>query len=505
MPIITVHENGTVRQINGQVDEPLLSSLIAGGVGVDSSCGGNHRCGKCLVKATGALSAVDETERRLLGEHINTFRLACFAIVRGDCAVTIEPPLKRKVVTEYAQWDIGGEALYTDGFGAAVDIGTTTIAAYLFSPQSTKPLAVAGEYNHQQRYGADVISRIAYSRQNGVGTLSDAVCNQISGMLKQICREAGIPTDKLGTLVVTGNTTMLHFFAGLYAYPLALAPYTPTSLFGDWHRSFIPEFEHASIYLPPCISSYVGADITCGALACRLTEQNGNLLLVDVGTNGEMMLKAGDTLTCCSTAAGPAFEGADISCGSGAIPGAIDKVTMSGGDVRYTTICDEAAETICGSGLIDAAAVYLSKGMIDKSGKLAGERRLKIGDSNVSLNQRDIRQLQLAKSAIRAGMDTLMHECGVDYAQLDQIILCGGFGSYLNPRSAGAIGLIPGACAAKTAAIGNAAGQGAAMILQNESALLKAQEVAEKATTTELSTNTFFLKKFIERMAFSEE
>jgi uncharacterized 2Fe-2S/4Fe-4S cluster protein (DUF4445 family) len=231
----------------------------------------------------------------------------------------------------------------------------------------------------------------------------------------------------------------------------------------------------------------------------------GHVLLVERHRLFHRTGKAGNTLTCCSTAAGPAFEGAGISCGSGAIPGAIDKVMLNGNDVCYSTIGGQAAETICGSGLIDAAAVYVSTGAIDPRGRLQGGNDLQIGGSRVSLHQRDIRQLQLAKSAVRAGMDTLMHECGVEYEQLDEIILCGGFGSYLNPQSAGMIGLIPKECTAKTTAFGNTAGQGAAMILQSKSALGKAREIAAKATTVELSTNEFFLNKFIERTSFSEK
>lgn len=503
--MITIVENGRSRQIEGIIGEPLLPALIAAGAVVDSPCGGNRQCGKCIVQATGALSKMDDEERRLLGSRADTFRLACFAIVRGDCSVTIQPRAAMKVVTDYLQWTTDSGAGNIDGFGAAIDIGTTTVAAYLFSAQSTDPLTAAGEYNHQQKFGADVITRLAYSKQHGVGVLSDAILNQISGILARLCREGGVSTQELKTLVVTGNTTMLHFFAGLYSYPLAIAPYTPASLFGDWRVSSIPGFEHAAVFLPPCISAYVGADITCGALASSLTEQDGNRILIDVGTNGEMMLKTGNRLVCCSTAAGPAFEGAGISCGSGAIPGAIDKVTLSGDEVLYSTIGGETAKSLCGSGLIDAAAAYVNLGTINRSGKLKEGKSLKIGDSCVSLTQMDIRQLQLAKSAVRAGIDTLLHECGVEYAELDEVLLCGGFGSYLNPRSAGAIGLIPQEWVTKTRAIGNAAGQGAAMILQSKAAQAKAQRIAERAETVELSTNEFFLRRFMERMSFGEE
>ncbi|MCE5187686.1 MAG: ASKHA domain-containing protein [Eubacteriales bacterium] len=505
MQVITVYENGTARQIEGTIGESLHRALLAEGGEVDSPCGGNQKCGKCVVKAEGALSEMNSEERRLLGSRADSFRLACFATVLGDCSVTILPKAALKVVTDYQPCDAGGETVYSEGFGAAIDIGTTTIAAYLFSPQTKEPLASAGEYNHQQKYGADVITRIAYSKEHGVGVLCDTILHQLSDMLKGLCREAGVSAQELRTLVITGNTTMLHFYAGLYAYPIAIAPYTPASLFGDWYPSLIPEFEHASIYLPPCISAYVGADITCGALASNLAERGGNWMLIDVGTNGEMMLKARDMLACCSTAAGPAFEGAGISCGSGAVPGAIDKVTLCEDKVLYSTIGGGAAKTLCGSGLIDAAAIYLNLEAINRNGKLKEGKSLNIGDSRVTLTQMDIRQLQLAKSAIRAGIDTLLHECGIEYEHLDGILLCGGFGSYLNPCSAGTIGLIPQEWVAKTSAIGNAAGQGAAMILQSKTALKKAHQIAEKAVTVELSTNRFFLDRFMERMAFGEE
>ena len=505
MQKITVHENGSTRQIEAEIGESLLHALLAGGAVVDLPCGGNHQCGKCFVNAAGALSEMSDEERRLLGSRSNSFRLACFATVLGDCNITIPPKAAMKVVTNYQQWSTEGEAVYSEGCGAAIDIGTTTIAAYLFAPRATEPMADAGEYNHQQKYGADVITRLAYSKEHGVDVLSYTILQQISVMLKRLCRKSGISTNELKTLVVTGNTTMLHFFSGLYAYPLAIAPFTPSSLFGDWSSSSIPEFEHTAVYMPPCISAYVGADITCGALACNLTERDGNWMLIDVGTNGEMMLKTRETLVCCSTAAGPAFEGAGISCGSGAIPGAIDKVALRGDEVIYSTISGEKAKTLCGSGLIDAAAAYVNLGVINRSGRLVNGRTLNIGDSCVSLTQMDIRQLQLAKSAVRAGIDTLMHECNIGYGQLDGVLLCGGFGSYLNPHSAGTIGLIPQEWMAKSSAIGNAAGQGAAMILQSKTALEKAQEIAKKAVTVELSSNAFFMRRFVERMPFGEE
>jgi uncharacterized 2Fe-2S/4Fe-4S cluster protein (DUF4445 family) len=281
--------------------------------------------------------------------------------------------------------------------------------------------------------------------------------------------------------------------------------------FGGEFDLALEGFEHLAVTVPGCVSAYVGADITCSVLASGMAQSAGNLLLVDAGTNGEMVLRAGNRLACCSTAAGPAFEGAGIACGGNAAPGAVDSARWTGEALAFTTIGGLPATHLCGSGLIDAAAALFAAGLIDESGRLTAggasgkNARYTLAGSGVYISQQDIRQLQLAKAAIRAGMDTLIAECGLGYGQVDGVILCGGFGSYLRPSSAECIGLIPPGFAAKARAIGNAAGNGAGQILQSGPKRDEAAAAVRQMEPVELSAHPMFSRRFVETMAFGED
>ncbi|MEG2098237.1 MAG: ASKHA domain-containing protein, partial [Pseudoflavonifractor sp.] len=232
--------------------------------------------------------------------------------------------------------------------------------------------------------------------------------------------------------------------------------------------------------------------------------EEGNLLLVDIGTNGEMALKTGDKLLCCSTAAGPAFEGAGISCGSGATVGAISKVTVAENALAWEAIGGGPGLSLCGSGLIDAVAACLALGYFTPAGRVQKQLggSIPFPGSSVTLTQKDIRQVQLAKGAIRAGIDTMLHHCDLTYEALDRVILCGGFGSYLSPGSAEAIGMLPPGAADKVQVIGNAAGSGAAALLLDRSAAAEAEEIARKALCIELSADKYFMQQFIAQLNF---
>ena len=468
-------------------------------------CGGKGVCGKCRIRAEGAVSPPTESEKALLGEDLGETRLACFTYLTGDASVTLQGhEAGNRIALRYAAEDFPLKPLYKSGYGAAVDIGTTTVVGYLFSKDSTRPIAQEGAMNRQRVYGADVLSRIDYSNHYGVQTLTGVIRAQINDMLVALCRQAQIQLNELTTVVVAGNTTMLHFAAGLDPKTLALAPFTPLSLFGNRCNLALADFPGLAAHLTPCISSYVGGDIVCAILASSLLSKSGTTLLVDVGTNGEMALCRKKELICCSTAAGPAFEGAGISTGMCAQRGAISKVWIADGEMRYATIENAPPVGICGSGLIDAVHAMLRLGYIDKSGRI--EKRFAgqvlIGDSTVAITQPDVRELQLAKAAIRAGIDTMLEICDLQYGDVNELILCGGFGSYLNPDSAAGIGLIPAGVSKRTNAIGNAAGAGAGRMLQSRKSFNRATMIADEARTVELSGSPRFNKRFVAAMSF---
>ena len=396
---------------------------------------------------------------------------------------------------EFAKSPITGEK---DCFGMAVDVGTTTIAGYLYKLPECELVDTICIPNSQARFGADVISRIEYANNGGLLELQTVVQTQID----RIATAFGQPIE---ALVITGNTAMLHMLVGLDPRTLAVAPFTPLSLFGEWSDKLqTPALQGAKAYLPHCISSYVGADITTGILASGMMLDKRSFL-VDIGTNGEMALWNSERLATCSTAAGPAFEGAGIAAGCPAISGAINRVYIEKSEngesrIMYTTINDSAPIGICGTGIIDAIACMVELGIIDETGYM--EENLQIGDSGVAITPDDIRQVQLAKSAIAAGIDTLLHECDLTAADVEKFYIAGGFGNYIDRESCAKIGLIPREVLDKVVILGNAAGIGAGMILQNSECLAESERIGEIAETIDLATNSHFMMKYVDCMMF---
>lgn len=508
MEPITVFIGDQAVRLEGELGESLLSVLQRGKINLSAPCGGAHTCGKCLLQVQGSVSAIESGEAALLASHGSGTRLACCAKVTGPCTLYLKSSEEMEVLTGHTAHSAGNLPLFTGTYGAAVDIGTTTLAAYLYDSSGKAPLAVVGSTNCQGQYGADVITRIAYDSGDPHHTLTRLIREQIADLFHSLLEKVGARTEDLSAAVITGNTTMLHLLSGLDTRSLAQAPFTPASLFGGWCDCSIPGFSHIQCYLPPCISAYVGADITCGLLSSKLLDQPGNILLVDVGTNGEMVLKTGNHLVCCSTAAGPAFEGSGISRGSGAVPGAISHIWAHNGQACCETIGGKSAVSLCGSGLIDALAVYLSLGYISPEGRIIAPQSkdsIQLADTGVYLTQKDIRQAQLAKGAIRAGIDTLLYSCGLEYHALDSIFLCGGFGFHMRPLAAERIGMIPPACGDKTVALGNSAGAGAAAILLDQSQTEQAQNISTYAECIDLSTNRFFVDDFMKQIRFPEK
>jgi len=463
---ITIKTN--TGEVCGSFDSEILLSVAMEQLGVsqDKPCGGKGICKKCLVKANGAEV------------------LSCCTSVNEDTYVEYTTP-KSKIqgMTDGFMTDFAKKPLIDKGYGIAIDIGTTTIAGYIYAFPQGECIKQTALPNPQAAYGADVISRIDYANRGGLEKLQDAVITAIKKLAE------GYPIQRY---VITGNTTMLHLLTGKDPCGIALAPYTPETLFGDWYEN---------AYLPGCISAYVGADITTAILASGMRKDKTSFL-VDIGTNGEMALWHNGKLKCCSTAAGPAFEGAGISCGTYAVRGAINRVFLENGSVRYTTIDNQPPIGICGTGLIDAVACMVQLGVIDETGYL--EQDYEIGDSKICITPEDIRQVQLAKSAIRSGIDTLLHSCGLAYADIERFYIAGGFGSYIDINSAAKIKLIPKEVVSKAVVIGNSAGSGAAMILQSEASLEESVVIAASAETEELSTSSYFMEKYMDSMMFGE-
>lgn len=509
MAQLTVHSSQGTQNIEAKAGETVMAALGRAGIYLDAPCGGHGHCGKCRVICHGPFSAAPKEEEALLtpSELQNGMRLACFCIPEGDAEVTLPGSGSFAKVQTGFLGRFQADGGHTPGStGIAVDIGTTTVAMYWYDLNTGRLLGERSAINQQRAAGADVISRINACETDPrmLGRLCDSMVNQLNEMLEGLLQS--LPGQKAPSqCIIAGNTTMLHLLAALDPSGIAHAPFTPQSLFGtEYQAGQLGIHLDAVVYLPPCISAYVGGDITAGLTGCGLDKEEGTALFVDIGTNGEMALSVNGAITCCSTAAGPAFEGAHIKHGTGSIPGAIDRVWLDeAGKVRFTTIGGAAPAGICGSGLIDAAAVMLQLEVLDETGFLEEDFVLD-QESGIAITPPDIREIQLAKSAVAAGLQCLVSHAGLTMEQIDRLLVAGGFGSHMNPASAVAIGLLPKACAGRITAVGNAAGLGASAALLSADIRRRLEELPENCRYIELSGDAEFQDLFIENMMFEE-
>ena len=457
-------------------------------------CAGNHTCGKCRVKVSGAVSKAGAAEKALLGtQAAKGVRLACFCRVLGDVTVFLPEEEAGKIIAWY---DVPPVERTEGGYGFAADIGTTTVVVQLIQRSTGRVVAERLAENVQRGFGADVISRIEACKTAGLEALSRRIREQLELLAAECLQESGVAAAEES--VVTGNTTMLHLYEGLDPASLAVSPFVVQSFFGGISRHTLAG---APVYLPRCVGAYVGADITCAALAADMMNQRTQLL-ADIGTNGEIVLARGGKLLCCAAAAGPAFEGAGLSCGMPASGGAIRMVAWEDGGAVYETVGQKPPLGVCGSGILDALAVMRKAEVIDESGYL--EEPWEIGGSGVFIQQKDIRQIQLAKSAICAGIQTLMKQEGLSAGEVDRFVIAGGFGNSMNQDSAAAIGLFPAGLRSKSDFIGNGALGGAAMLLMNRALRQRAENLARDAEELSLSESAEFMDYYIDGMSLNE-
>ena len=409
-------------------------------------------------------------------------------------------------------------------FGLAVDIGTTKLAAYLVELATGETVAKAGAMNPQIAFGEDVVSRIAYANRHEGGreTLRTRLIDEINNLLDALCKEAKADKGNVIEAVVVGNTAMHHFFSGLPVRQLGEAPYVP--VIGDAleFRSRVSGLELATgayVYLPPNIAGYVGADHVAMLVASRVWETDQVLLAVDIGTNTEITLVSNGRMLTCSCASGPAFEGAHISDGMRAAPGAIERVQILEGEIKLQTIGGKSPVGICGSGILDAVAEMLEAGILDNRGSFQmdkGHIRSRDGKPefilspavetghhrDITVSRKDVNEIQLAKGAIRAGIDILLDEAGITAQDVDKIIVAGAFGTYIDIGSAIRVGMFPEIPQARFHQVGNAAGAGAKDLLISIDLRRKAMEIKERVEYIELTTHQSFMTIFLERMYF---
>jgi uncharacterized 2Fe-2S/4Fe-4S cluster protein (DUF4445 family) len=436
---ITIHPTGTV--LTALPGTPLRQLLFE--QGVEFPCGGHGRCRGCRVRALSGQMSVNAAQReRLSPSEIEAgWRLACQCMLEGDLTLALR------------HWDAAilandSEFAFTPqpGYGIAIDLGTTTLVAQLLDLQTGDVLGVKTALNPQARHGADVMSRIEFAvAEQGAELLTSLIRKEIGSLIQKLVRGAERDAAEVRRVVIVGNTVMHHLFGGINLEPLSHVPFEPEQ---DGLLSFKPEelgweaLTAATVDFLPCLGSFVGSDILAGMLATGLHESDSAAALIDLGTNGEIVVGNREGLLCASTAAGPAFEGARIEMGMRAATGAIYKVMAKDGRLVCETLGGVPAVGICGSGLVDAAAAALEAGLLLPSGRIADRKPLLLAEE-VTLTQTDIRQLQLAKGAIAAGVRMLLNRLGLLASEVRTVYLAGAFGNYVSLSSAIRIGLLP--------------------------------------------------------------
>lgn len=491
MSELSIWQNGQCRVIAFEGQPVLRDVLSEAGYLIPHPCGGRGSCGKCRVTLEGAVSAPNSAE--LHAGH----RLSCQAKLLGDAAVFLSSTCN----TEQIETRVGsiGTVLHPmEGrYGAAVDIGTTTIAVKVCDLETGVCIGEAACRNSQTAVAADVMGRIEAACRGNGAYLRKLVLQDIHALLHDATKNT-VPSESIDSLVLTGNTTMLYLLSGFSPEALSHAPFHADHLFDTEARIL-----DRQTYLPPCMSAFVGADITCAVWASGMCQSSETALLCDIGTNGEIALWKDGKLFVTSTAAGPAFEGAGISCGCGCTQGAIDQVWLEESNLCLHTIGEGQPTGLCGSGLVDAIAAGLQCEIIDETGALEGDA-FTLCDT-VRLLPRDIRAVQLAKAAIAAGIATLTQVAEVSLEEIETLYIAGGFGSHLNVDSAAHIGLIPKELKSRVKILGNASLTGAMGVLLNTRQCQALRRIAFSACHVDLGGNPRFNENYVAHMLFDSD
>ncbi len=563
-------------QIEVEPETKLIDCIRKAGLKIETPCNSTGKCGKCKVKAYGELSPKTQEEKKHCSEDnirlaciaqvngdveiqlieekksLKTINKG-FSIdteIQGGIKKVKLPNVDRKkcvpykdtlnykvnnfnliknigVIERAKQEDICGVVFKDElldvreyievPLGIAIDIGTTGLSAYLVNLETGKVLNNVSSLNPQTEYGGDVLSRITFCMQEptGVDMLSNCIKEKINHMIEELA-DGEFNLNDIYRVVIAANTTMLHLFLGVNPDCIAKAPYR--SVFLDQFDFKASEFgvninKQGILTILPSVSSYVGADIMAGVVAVDFQNKKHSSIFIDIGTNGEIVAISDGKMAASSTAAGPALEGMNISCGSRAEDGAIDSFSIDENlNINYSTISDEKPMGICGSGLIDIAAALVKSEIVLSSGRfnknLPEKLRNRLIDKKfyiteeVYISQKDIRQLQLAKGAIASGIIMLLKEIDVDIEDIEEAVIAGAFGYHINPESIKTISLIPKGFKGKINFVGNSSIEGARIALINENKLNLMSEIREGMRVVELSTKKDFQEYFIEALNF---
>ena len=502
----------------------VMEALQARGVYLAGDCGSNGTCGKCIVRFLSGAPAPSAADYKLLSAAAldRGERLACKARASADMKIEIIAPDEsamkvessfslpgdsarelsspRSSSAEKADGselseilpDTGSDLVSSGRIVAAVDIGTTTIVMSAVEAETGRILQTVTGINHQRAWGADVISRMEASNQGKGEELQQSILSDLDELRTRLGLHADVK------MLISGNPTMEHLLQGLPCRTLGVSPYTPVD---------ISLHEYKNMTILPGISTFVGADIVSGIVACGMDQSEEICLLVDLGTNGEMAIGNRDRILSASTAAGPAFEGGNISCGIAGIPGAVCSVEIEDGEAHVQTIGNRPAVGICGTGVLEVVYELLKEELIDETGLLDDDYfddGFPVAEG-VVFTGKDVREVQLAKSAVRAGMEVLIESYGTDYAHIGKLFLAGGFGQKIDLKKAVGIGLLPEELQDRMYPVGNSSLAGAVMAAHDPSILDRMAKIALKSEETALAENPFFSDLYMDHMFFPEQ
>ena len=532
----------------------LLDAIRKAGVELSSPCGGQQLCGKCKVRLDNPVHTERIANGHLTSEELNRgIRLACEMVVEGDMRISLLEAftqdtriLEGELVSHARllpavkiQKDRSAYRLHygnrppipLDGWkedyapkGIALDLGTTTLVATLMDLESGNELATASCLNPQHRHGHDVMTRIHMaSTRQGLSELAALIADAVNGLCRRICKKSGSYPGEIVDAVIGGNTTMLQIAAGIDPSPLGVLPFNVDIHSGQTYpadRFGLKVNSAARVYVPPVAHAFVGSDISAGLLSIDFFKQEGPLLFIDIGTNGEMALFADGRVTVTSTAAGPAFEGMGISHGMRAAPGAIETVWANGRYLSIRTVDDAPAKGICGSGLLDLMACLIRQEAVEPSGRLKnpednaaangplsdryglidGAAAIMLTDT-IAFTQKDIRQFQLAKSAVRTGLQLLLSSSGLTSDQLEKIVIAGAFGYHLREESLRATGIVPKNFSGIVEFAGNTCRTGCALMLTDVTAREFLQDRMESVIHISIAESPDFQNLFIHNLS----
>jgi len=490
MITVSIIYKNQLKKISANKGDNLLDVLNKNHFFVTANCGGNGKCKKCKVK--------------YLGNYI----LSCNTTIENDMEIELDD--YNSIILNQTL-EIKYDILRQRGYGLAIDLGTTTIAYYLIDLENGEQIDRTSELNMQATFGADIITRIKKCNDGNLKDLNLSIINQINNVILNF--QSKYKFNKIEKIIFSANNTMLHILGNIDPSPLGVAPFKPVFLerkeLGGKDLNILAD----KVIFLPSVSAYIGSDIVSGLLACDIINKDENLIFIDIGTNGEIILKTNNKLIGCSTAAGPAFEGANIEFGMASVNNAISKIEYFDNKLNIKTIGDEP-KGICGSGIVDIIAILFNETIIDESGAFNYNSKSYLRNKLISnkffitddiyITQKDIREFQLAKSAIASGIKTVIKEANVDIKNITNLYLAGGFGFYLDIKNALTVGLLPREFKDKITLVGNSSGLGSIMCLVNPRYLKICDEISKKVEVIELSKSLIFNDCFIDNLIFKK-